>query len=115
MTFSRGQILLVNFPHSDLVTIKRRPVLVVQSDLVRNELPQLIAATITSNLSRAGRPGRVSIQLGSPAAIGTGLRADSVIALDHLATVREALVARPIGVLSDMSLVDAALRLTLSL
>jgi mRNA-degrading endonuclease toxin of MazEF toxin-antitoxin module len=32
MTYKRGDIVLVYFPHSDLYTIKLRPVLVIQAD-----------------------------------------------------------------------------------
>ena len=32
MSYSRGDVALVYFPHSDLYTIKLRPVLVLQAD-----------------------------------------------------------------------------------
>jgi hypothetical protein len=32
MSYSRGDVALVYFPHSDLYTIKLRPVLVIQAE-----------------------------------------------------------------------------------
>ena len=47
MTYSRGEIVLVLFPDSNLRTAKRRPVLVVQADRLATGLPQTIVAMIT--------------------------------------------------------------------
>lgn len=59
----KGTVVLVLFPNSDLVTAKRRPALVVQSDNPPNGLEQVVIAMITGNLSRAGHPSRsVSIK-----------------------------------------------------
>lgn len=115
MSCKRGDVILVNFPYSDLTQVKRRPALVVQSDTVRNEHAQVIVAKISSNTARASRPGRVLVRRSDPLARGTGLRTDSVIAADHLATIHPSLIARAIGAISDMSLIDTALRQTLSL
>jgi mRNA interferase MazF len=64
---SRGAVVLVLFPHSDLRTAKTRPALIVQADHLDTRLPQVIVAMITSNLSRADHPSRVRIPLDSPA------------------------------------------------
>ena len=42
---------------------------------------------ITSNLGRAGHPSRVSISLASPDGQQSGLKLDSVIVTDNLATI----------------------------
>jgi len=49
---NRGDIVLVLFPNSDLITFKQRPALVVQADNLSTHLPQVIIAMITSNLTR---------------------------------------------------------------
>ncbi len=54
MPYSRGEVVLVLFPDSNLVTAKRRPVLVIQADRLNTGLAQTIVAMISSNLSRAG-------------------------------------------------------------
>ncbi len=111
----RGDIVLVWFPHSDLKTLKRRPALVVQADDLETGLPQVVVAMITSNLARRGHPSRVFIPLGSPPAREAGLRTDSVVMTDNLATVLEKAIDERIGTLRDMAAVDAALRRTMGL
>jgi mRNA interferase MazF len=41
------------FPHADLKTAKPRPALVVQTDDLESDLPQVIVALITSRVFRA--------------------------------------------------------------
>jgi mRNA interferase MazF len=48
MPFRRGDVVLVLFPESNLLTAKRRPALVVQADDLETALPQTIVAMITS-------------------------------------------------------------------
>jgi mRNA-degrading endonuclease toxin of MazEF toxin-antitoxin module len=48
LSYKRGDIVLVLFPHSNLRTAKPRPALVVQADDLQTGLPQVIVAMITS-------------------------------------------------------------------
>jgi len=111
----RGDVVLVLFPNSDLVSFKRRPALVVQADGLPPGLPQIVIAMVTSNVVRRGHPSRVFIPLSSPAAKGSGLLTDSVIMADNLATALDKAVVRRLGQLGDMKPVEAALRTTLGL
>ena len=61
MSFRRGDFALVYFPHSDLRTVKLRPVLVVQAEQLNTGLPQVVVAMVSSNLGRAGHPTRVTV------------------------------------------------------
>src|SRR5438045_2155310 len=106
----RGDVILVLFPNSDLVTFKRRPALVVQANGFNTGLPQIIIAMITSNLARRGHPSRVFVSLGAPAAEGSGLLTDSVIMTDNLATALDKAVVNKLGQLVSMEAVDAALK-----
>jgi len=115
MPYSRGEIVLVFFPDSNLRTAKRRPALVVQVDNIATGLPQTIVAMITSNLARAGHPSRVLVQQTTPEGQQTGLLTDSVIMTDNLVTVLDTEIDRAIGVWSDMFSVDTALRHTFGL
>ena len=115
MSIERGDVLLVVFPDSNLVTAKRRPALVVQADGLGTGLPQTVVAMITSNRARAGHPSRYLVRQSSTEGRLMGLRTDSVVVTDNLVTVRDAEVQRVIGRCPDMSQVDAALRHTLNL
>lgn len=111
----RGDVVLVWFPNSDLKTFKRRPALVIQANGLNTNLPQVVVAMITSNLARRGHPSRVFIQLQSAPAQGTGLRTDSVVMADNLATVLHQAIAQKLGHLTELTEVDRALRATLGL
>jgi len=115
MPYDRGDVVLVLFPHSDLTQASRRPALVVQDGDLGTGLRQTIVAMISSNLSRAGHPSRVAVMQSSPEGRQMGLRTDSVIMTDNLATILESEIDRTIGRLGDMSQVEAALRHTLGL
>jgi mRNA interferase MazF len=111
----RGDVVLVLFPNSDLVTFKRRPALIVQADNLSTGLPQIVIAMITSNVARLGHPSRVFIPLNSPTAKGAGLVTDSIIMTDNLATALDKAIVSKLGQLHDMKPVEAALRATLGL
>ncbi|MGH7993751.1 MAG: type II toxin-antitoxin system PemK/MazF family toxin, partial [Limisphaerales bacterium] len=107
--------VLVWFPNSDLITFKKRPALVVQANQLDTGLPQVLVSMITSNPARRAHPSRIFIPLDSPEAKATGLRTDSIVMTDNLATILDKAVAGKLGHLKDMSRVNAALRTTLAL
>ena len=115
MPYSRGDVVLVLFPDSNLRTAKRRPALVVQADNLQTGLAQTVITMITSNLKRAGHPSRILLPMASAEGQQAGLLTDSVIMTDNLATVLEAEIDRRIGIYIDRSALDAALRHTFSL
>ncbi len=115
MQISRGDVVRILFPNSDLVTSKRRPAIVVQADALNTGLPQILLAMITSNPRRAGHPSRVVIDLSSQEAQRSGLRLDSIVMTDNIVTVHENEIDSKLGFLSDMEQVDDALAHTFGL
>jgi mRNA interferase MazF len=115
MNTRRGDVVLVLFPNSDLRTAKRRPALVLQRDSLGSGLPQTIVAMISSNLARRGHPSRVFVGLASPEGQTAGLRLDSIVMTDNLATVFDTEMDSLLGRLSDMRAVEAALKHTLAI
>jgi len=113
MNCSRGDVVLVRFPNSDLRTYKKRPALVVQAD-IDTGLSQKIVALITSNLSRTG-PTRVPVQRDSLLGKQMGLQTDSVVVADNLATVLEREMDKILGKCTDLHPVENALRKTFAL
>ena len=112
--YSRGDVVLVLFPHSDLVTARPRPALVVQADDLQTSLPQVVVAMITSRMFRANHPSRVTIRLSETYGNQSGLLTDSVVMTDNLATIAKSEIERNIGAL-PMEYIDSALRHTLAL
>lgn len=96
-SYRQGDVVLVLFPNSDLVTAKTRPAVVVQSDNLQTGLPQIIVAMVTSQMSRSQHPSRLTILISTPAGQQSGLISDSVVMTDNLATVKLAAIARVIG------------------
>ena len=115
MPYSRGEVVLLLYPNSNLTTAKRRPALVIQADNLGTNLQQMVLAMITSNMARAGHPSRVVIRSNSPVGQQAGLRTDSVILTDNLMTVLEKAIDKNLGQIQDMSDVDLALKHTLGL
>ena len=113
-TFKRGDVALVLFPNSDLISFKTRPVLIVQADDLRTELSQMVVAMIISQMLRAGHLSRITILLNSPKGQQSGLLTNSVIMADNLATITSSAIYRVIGSL-PMTNVDEALKRTLGL
>ena len=111
--FKQGDVVLCWYPHSDLVSLKRRPALVVQADDLETGLPQIVVAMITTNLARLGHQSRVALPVASSPDQATGLLADSVVMTDNLATVLEKAIDRKIGHVPDFGPVQNALRATL--
>jgi mRNA interferase MazF len=113
-TLNRGDVALVLFPNSDLISAKTRPALIVQADHLQTGLPQIIVAMITSQMVRAGHSSRVLVLLQSPEGQQSGLLTNSIVMTDNLATIVTSAVHRVIGTL-PMRQIDEALRHTLSL
>jgi mRNA interferase MazF len=113
MSYSRGDVVLVLFPDSNLKTAKRRPALIVQAENLDTRPPQTIIAMISSNATRAGHPSRVATPLQSAEGKRSGLRTDSVVMTDNLATVALSEIDRSIGSLAGLVSIELALRHTL--
>lgn len=96
-SYRQGDVVLVLFPNSDLVTAKTRPAVVVQADNLQTGLPQIIVSMVTSQMSRSQHPSRLTISLGTPEGQQSGLISDSVVMTDNLATVTVSSISRAIG------------------
>ncbi len=109
-----GDVVLVRFPYSDLSRFRKRPALVVQDEQVETGLSQRLVCQITSNLTRCGVM-RVLVRKEAPAGRTMGLRTDSMIAADNIATVLPRHIDRVIGQCPIMLQVSEALRRVLRL
>ncbi len=70
---------------------------------------------ISSNLARRGHQRRVFVGVNSVEGKTAGLRLDSIIMADNLATVLDSEIDSVLGNLPEMKTVDAALKHTLAL
>jgi mRNA interferase MazF len=114
---SRGDVVLVRFPHPSGGRGKRRPAVVIQADSYAGVVNTLVVAEITSNLAMASDPACLFIDTTTPEGQATGLVSDSVVSCLALASVYADAVDRTLGSLSPALLqrLDACLKAALGL
>ena len=88
----KGKIVLIPFPFTDLKTLKRRPALVI---LERDY--DVIVAFISSNIPNSLGKYTIYINKTHPEFKLTGLKVNSIIYLDKLATIKKDLIIGEIG------------------
>jgi mRNA interferase MazF len=91
----QGDIVLVNFPFTDLSESKLRPALIVG----RVNGDDLILAFITSRGASALSAAECLIAPPDPEFRNTGLKVPSVVRLDKLMTLHRRLVRRRLGII----------------
>ncbi len=92
MTYEYGDVVLVPFPFTDQMTIKRRPAVVVSSSTYNRERQDLILLAVTSQLKPSGYFGDVTIRQWKEA----GLIKPSVVK-PIFTTVERGLVLKKLG------------------
>ena len=93
-----------------------RPVLIVQNDVGNRYSPTVIAAAITSRMSKAKLPTHIDV-CRAEASVDPGLARDSVILLEQIRTIDKRRLRERIGHLDDalMAQVDTAILVSLGL
>jgi len=91
-----GDIVLVPFPFTDQTTTKKRPAVIVSSNLYNQNRPDIVIMAVTSQSHGSGYFGDIRIPNWQPA----GLLKPSVIK-PILTTVEKSLVIRKLGSITD--------------
>lgn len=112
ITYRQGDIILVWFPDSNLLTAKKRPAIILQADNLNTGLDQLIIGMITSNLERRNHPSRIFVDVSTPLGKKTGIIGNSVIMTDNIATIRTSEIYRKLGVFEDSGVLKEPIRHT---
>jgi mRNA-degrading endonuclease toxin of MazEF toxin-antitoxin module len=97
---SRGDVILVRFPHPSGLRGKKRPAVVVQGDAYAGVVSTLVVAEVTKNLALAGDPACLFIDTNTLEGKATGLVRNSVVSCLVLMTVYGDEVAQVLGTLS---------------
>ena len=108
----RGDVVLVRFPHPSGQRGKKRPAVVVQSDVYARTVNTVVVAEVTKNLTMKSDPACLFIDVNTPEGQATGLLIDSVVSSLVLVTVYTDTVAQVLGSLSPTLLqkLDACLK-----
>jgi mRNA interferase MazF len=111
-TWRRGDVVLVPIGFTDQSGSKRRPAVIVSSDQYHAQPPDVMIASITSNLLAIRHPGDVLLDDWQAA----GLLRPSLVQT-KIATIENGIIERGLDRLSheDLTKVDQGLREALSL
>jgi mRNA interferase MazF len=97
---TRGDVVLVRFPHPSGLRGKKRPAVVVQADSYAGVVNTVVVAEVTKNLTMAGDAACLLIEVSTPEGKATGLVRDSVVSCLVLVTVYADAIAQVLGPLS---------------
>jgi len=111
---NRGDIVLVDWPYSDVSGSKLRPAVVVQADYLNGLVDDAVYVKVTGR--RFGIPG-TEVTLDPAAEAASGLAKVSYASCKDLLTRDQALVHHTLGYLSDAAMrqIDDCLRQVLEL
>jgi mRNA interferase MazF len=110
MSYQRGEVVTVPFPYTNLAQTKLRPVLIVSSDAYNVASPHVVAAQITTKVTRAGSFDHVLIDWKA-----AGLKYPSAVRT-NLSTIENAIIQRLIGrlTLNDLAQFDIKICMALT-
>ncbi len=113
----RGDVVIVDFPFTDVTASKVRPALVVQNDVDNGRRWKTILALITANLRLAGDPSHLLVDPATPAGASSGLHGPSLVACPNLFTIEQSGVLRAIGTLPApmIARIDGCLKIALAI
>lgn len=94
---TRGSVVLVAFPFTDLTATKVRPALVLSTPEFHRRHGDVILAAISSVVPRRVPPTSVVVPLGTAGFAATGLRLTSIVHCGKLVTVQGRLVLKRLG------------------
>jgi mRNA interferase MazF len=113
----RGDVVIVDFPFTDLRASKLRPALVLQNDVDNARVRKTIIALITGSLRMDGDPSHLLIDPMTPEGASSGLHGPSLVSCINLFTIEQSGIRRTIGTLPPalMAKVGACLMVALGL
>jgi len=88
----KGSIVLIDFPFTDLFGEKLRPALVLYEGYL-----DVTAAAITSEIPQRLLPTDLLIFRWTPSFEGTGLKKDSILLIDKIATIEKTFIKGILG------------------
>lgn len=111
-TWRRGDVVLVPIAFTDQSGAKRRPAVIISSDGYNAQSPDVMIASITSNLAAMRHPGDHLIRFWHEA----GLLRPALLQA-KIATIEASIITRQLGKLLDQDLIafDRGLREALDL
>ena len=111
---SRGSVVLVRYPFTDLTGAKVRPALVVTPDNLLLHMDDVLCSFISSNMPEHMLTTDFILDNMHPSFRGTGLKHHSVFRMHKLALLHRDLIASVLGAGDRMLMVELDQRLRLA-
>ncbi|KKL55074.1 hypothetical protein LCGC14_2259050 [marine sediment metagenome] len=92
----QGDIVLITFPFTNLVSVKVRPALVISKPKFHAKSEDAIFIMITSNINHI-RKEEIFLKRGNPNFAATGLKKESVIRIPKIYCLAKILAKRNLG------------------
>ena len=114
---TRGSIVLIRYPFTDLTAAKVRPALVVTPDTLIPRLDDVLCLFISSATPEELLPTDLHLEVTDPSFVQTGLKSRSVFRTHKLALLHKRLVLRVLGDADSVLLetINSRLRIALGL
>lgn len=105
MNLSRGDVVLLSFPFTDLSSQKVRPAIVLSGKAYNIKGDDVIVCPVTSNINRDGF-FLVKVDFSHPEYRSSGFKLPSAIVVDKIHTLHNSLVKRKLGSLGQETLME---------
>ncbi len=114
---TRGSVVLVRYPFTDLSGSKVRPAILLTPDTLLNRIGDVLCLFISSVMPADLLPTDFILDTNHPAFSGTGLKYRSIFRTHKLALLEKSLVARTLGKVNDelMEEINQRLRIAIGL
>ena len=99
--YNFGTIVLVPFPFTDLSSQKVRPALIISSDEFTSKSTDVILAFITSRQAIEKSPTHFELKSTDTSFETTGLKVDSIVRFNKLATLNKKLLLGELGKITE--------------
>lgn len=101
MTLKKGDIVLVNFPFTDLSATKLRPALVLA---LSSTIDEVTLCFISSQNVTILSSEEFALDVSDPEFVNTGLRVPSKVRVTRIATLESRLIIRRLGELGSLQM-----------
>jgi mRNA-degrading endonuclease toxin of MazEF toxin-antitoxin module len=98
----RGDVVIVEIPFTDVGGAKKRPAVIVQSDVYNLTIRKTVVAIFTGNLRRSGDPAHLLVDPSTLEGTSSGLSGPSLASCYNLFTIEQNRIEQVIGHLSDV-------------
>jgi mRNA interferase MazF len=113
--YKKGTVVLIPFPFTDLSANKVRPALIISSNKLKGD--DIVAVFISSNTKKSSQPTDCVLKTSEADFEFSGLKTDSIIKIDKIATLDKKIILGELGSISSKKIneVDRKIKILFNL